>query len=93
MKIQLHFANTEELDHTTCSRCMSWRQISSRRRLYRTVATFFLKGNFRFDCCRLFLQRDFAEVFTGWQDPRINEELPLRDYISAEYNNEIAQKI
>jgi hypothetical protein len=36
--------------------------------------------------------RDYAKVFSGWKDPRINEELPLRQYIFATYNNEIAKK-
>jgi hypothetical protein len=36
--------------------------------------------------------RDFATVFPGWKDPRINEELPLREYILATYNKEIAKK-
>jgi hypothetical protein len=28
----------------------------------------------------------------GWKDPRINEELTLREYIFATYNEEIAKK-
>jgi hypothetical protein len=31
-------------------------------------------------------------VVNGWKDPRINEELPLREYILAKYNEYIAQK-
>jgi hypothetical protein len=72
--------HTEELDHTTCSQS------------HEEEGKFFLKGDFRFDCCRLSLQRDFAKVFLGWKDYRIDEELPLRQYISAEYNNKIAKK-
>ena len=36
--------------------------------------------------------RDYAKVFRGWKDPRINDELPLREYILATYNEEIAKK-
>jgi hypothetical protein len=36
--------------------------------------------------------RDYAKIFPGWRNPRINEELPLREYIFATYNNEIAKK-
>jgi hypothetical protein len=39
-----------------------------------------------------FRYRDYANVFPGWKDPRISEELPLRQYILATYNNEIAKK-
>ena len=35
--------------------------------------------------------RDFAKVFSGWANPRINEELPLREYIMATYNQDIAK--
>jgi hypothetical protein len=35
--------------------------------------------------------RDFAKVFPGWNNPRINEELPLREYILATYNRDIAR--
>ena len=35
--------------------------------------------------------RDFATVFPGWNNPRINEELPLREYILATYNQDIAE--
>ena len=45
----------------------------------------------RFDC-RFSLYRDYAKVFPGWKDPRINEELTLREYIFATYNEEIAKK-
>ena len=36
--------------------------------------------------------RDYAKVFRGWKDPRINDELPLREYILATYNKQIAEK-
>ena len=35
--------------------------------------------------------RDFANIFPGWNNPRINEELPLREYIMATYNQDIAK--
>jgi hypothetical protein len=35
---------------------------------------------------------DYAKVFPGWKDPRINEESPVREYILATYNEEIAKK-
>ncbi len=35
---------------------------------------------------------DYAKVFPGWKDPRINEESPVREYIFAKYNEEIAKK-
>ena len=36
--------------------------------------------------------RDFPQIFPGWKVPRINEELPLRQYILATYNEDIAEK-
>ncbi|XP_046439459.1 uncharacterized protein LOC124190679 [Daphnia pulex] len=39
-----------------------------------------------------YLYREYAKVFPGWRNPRINEELPLREYILTTYNNEIAKK-
>jgi hypothetical protein len=36
--------------------------------------------------------RDYAKVFPGWKNPRTNEESPLREYIFATYNEEIAKK-
>ena len=36
--------------------------------------------------------RDFGTVFPGWNNPRINEELPLREYILATYNQDIAKR-
>jgi hypothetical protein len=36
--------------------------------------------------------RDYAKVFPEWKDPRINEKLPLCEYILATYNKEIAKK-
>jgi hypothetical protein len=36
--------------------------------------------------------KDFAKEFPGWKDPKINEESPLREYILATYNEELAAK-
>ena len=36
--------------------------------------------------------KDFAKEFPGWKDPKINEESPLREYILATYNKELAEK-
>ena len=36
--------------------------------------------------------KEFSEVYPEWKVPRINEELPLRQYILATYNEEIAKK-
>ena len=35
--------------------------------------------------------RDFAGVFPGWKGPRINEELPLRQYILATYKEDLTK--
>jgi hypothetical protein len=35
---------------------------------------------------------DYGKVFPGWRVPRINEESPVREYIFAAYNEEIAEK-
>ena len=36
--------------------------------------------------------RDYDKVFPGWKNPRIHEELPVREYILATYNEDIAIK-
>ena len=36
--------------------------------------------------------KEFAKEFPGWKDPKIKEESPLREYIVATYNKEIAAK-
>lgn len=35
--------------------------------------------------------KDFYKVFPGWRNPRIDEEMPLREYIFAMYNKEISE--
>ncbi len=72
----VHYVVTEELGHMTCSQS------------YEEDGTFHLNN----DLTVSYRYRDYAKVFPGWKDPRINEELPLRQYILAKYNNEIAKK-
>jgi hypothetical protein len=68
--------DTQELVSTTCSQ------------------SYINDGTFRFskDETVLHKYRDFAKVFPGWKDPRINEELPLRQFILFKYNEDIAKK-
>ena len=40
----------------------------------------------------LYKYRNFDKVFPGWENPRICEDLPLREYILANYNEVIASK-
>jgi hypothetical protein len=52
---------------------------------YALNRSFYLNGD------ELYHFRDFAKVFPGWKEPLINEGLPLREYIFATYNKEIAK--
>ncbi len=72
----VRYTCSKELDHKTCSQ------------YYEEDGEFYLDGDYTV----LYRYRNFAKVFPGWKDPRINEELPLRQYILATYNNEIAKK-
>jgi hypothetical protein len=72
----LSYRHTDDLVHTTCHQS------------YEKDGSFYLDGDYTVE----YPYRDYAKVFPGWKDPRINEELPLREYILATYNNEIAQK-
>jgi hypothetical protein len=72
----LSCAGTEELNHRTCHQS------------YEEDGSFHLNN----DLTVSYRYRDYAKVFPGWKDPRINEELPLREYILATYNKEIAEK-
>lgn len=36
--------------------------------------------------------KDFSRVFPGWKNPLINEDVPLREYIFAKFNDEIAKR-
>nr|CAH0102501.1 unnamed protein product [Daphnia galeata] len=36
--------------------------------------------------------RDYDKVFPEWKNPKLQEELPVREYILATYNDEIAEK-
>ncbi len=71
-----HYIQTDELWHFTCSQS------------YEENGTFHLNN----DLTVTYRFKDYAKVFPGWKDPRIKEELPLREYILATYNKEIAQK-
>nr|CAH0113459.1 unnamed protein product [Daphnia galeata] len=70
------YHGSDKLSSKTCSQS------------YEQDRGFFLSG----DETVPYKYRDFATVFPGWKDPRINEELPLREYILATYNEEIAKK-
>ena len=66
----------QELIHTTCSQTCE------------------MDGEFYPDPSTDVLRKywDFPEIYPGWKVPRINEELPLRQYILATYNKDIAKK-
>jgi hypothetical protein len=70
------YLGSDKLVPTTCSQS------------YEKDQSFFLNG----DHTIFYKYRDYATVFPGWKDPRIHEELPLREYILATYNEEIAKK-
>jgi hypothetical protein len=70
------YMHTDELVHRTCHQS------------YEENGSFHLNN----DSTVTYRYRDYANVFPGWKDPRINEELPLRKYILATYNKEIAKK-
>jgi hypothetical protein len=72
----LSCAGTEELNHMTCSQS------------YEEDGSFHLNN----DLTVSYRYRDYAKVFPGWKDPRINENSPLCEYILATYNNEIAER-
>ena len=71
-----HYYGSDKLSSKTCSQS------------YEQDHLFYLDGDYTVS----YKYRDFATVFPGWKDPRINEELPLREYIMATYNEEIAKK-
>jgi hypothetical protein len=71
-----HYYGSDKLSSKTCSQS------------YEQDEGFYLNGDYTVS----YKYRDFATVFPGWKDPRINEELPLREYIMAKYNEEIAKK-
>jgi hypothetical protein len=48
---------------------------------------FYIKGD-----CTLYKYRDYDKVFPEWKNPKLQEELPVREYILATYNEKIAQK-
>jgi hypothetical protein len=70
-----HSDRTKELAAETCSQEYECNGTFRTKRTGETVHKF----------------RDFANIFPGWNNPRINEELPLREYIMATYNQDIAK--
>jgi hypothetical protein len=74
--VGLSYRGSDKLISTTCSQ------------FYEKDHIFYLNGDYTVE----YKYRDFATVFPGWKDPRINEELPLREYILATYNKQIAKK-
>ena len=72
----LSYRVSEKLSSTTCSQS------------YEKDEGFYLNGDYTVS----YKYRDYATVFPGWKDPRMNEELPLREYIMATYNEKIAKK-
>ena len=74
--VGFHYIDSKKLFSTTCSQS------------YEKDGGFYLNGDETVE----YKYRDFATVLPGWKDPRINEELPLREYILATYNKEIAKK-
>ena len=69
----VHTRNSQELVRSTCSQHCEMDQE------FYTAATHTVSRKFR----------DFANVYSGWKVPRINEELPLRQYILATYNEDV----
>jgi hypothetical protein len=72
----VRYTRTKQLDHKTCSQS------------YEEDGKFHLDNDLTVD----YPYRDYAKVFSGWKDPRINENSPLREYILTTYNKEIAKK-
>lgn len=70
------YTTTRKLDSQTCSQCFEQDQ------------TFYLGEDSKVS----HKYRDYDKVFPGWKNPRLKEELPVREYILANYNEEIAQK-
>ena len=71
----VHGKSSLKLDHTTCSQNSEMDET-----FYPDSTTTVLRK-----------YRDFADVYPGWKVPRINEELPLRQYILATYNEDVAK--
>jgi hypothetical protein len=74
--VGFHFHRTDKLDATTCSQS------------YDQDDTFLLNN----DPTVNYKYRNFATVFPGWRNPRIIEDMPVREYILATYNKQIAEK-
>jgi hypothetical protein len=72
----MHFIKSLKLNYLTCSQS------------YECDATFILHETGQ----HVYKFRNFDKVFPGWKNPRINEELPVREYILATYNKDLAKK-
>lgn len=68
-----HQINSKELVPNTCNES------------YENDWNFFLNG----DLTVTYKLKNYGVVFPGWKDPRIHEELPLREYVLATSNEEI----
>jgi hypothetical protein len=71
----LAYRGSNNLVSTTCSQS------------YEKGRGFYLGHNYDV----MYKYKDYAKVFPGWKNPRIAEELPLREYILAVYNKDIAR--
>ena len=72
----VHYKESGKLDATTCGQS------------FEDDRSFFMNK----DDTVPYSFREFSNIFPGWKDPRINEELPLREYVFATYNEDIAKK-
>lgn len=72
----IHCSKSRTLFSETCSQS------------YECDATFRIHENDQ----QVFKYRNFDKVFPGWKNPRINEELPVREYILATHNEDLAKK-
>ena len=71
-----HYTKIDTLSETTCNQD------------FEQDGTFYLDGNYSVP----YKFRNFDKVFPGWENPRICQDLPLREYILANYNEVIASK-
>ena len=72
----VHYKESGKLDATTCGQS------------FEDDRSFFMNK----DDTVPYSFREFSNIFPGWKEPRINEELPLREYVFATYNEDIAKK-
>ncbi len=70
------YYSTEELVSSTCSQD------------FEQDRGFYIKENHTVR----YKYRDYDKVFPEWKNPKLQEELPVREYILATYNEDIAKK-